>query len=174
MSIVAAPLALQVLSRVFGQPLEIPPAAVARLALISVLVPLAAGILLRALAPAVAARLVPVVGLAAKVLLPVAAVALLATAWQSVWAAVGNGGILAIVAFIVIGFAVGHLLGGPEREHSVVLGLSSACRHPAIAFTLASANFPGQHVGGAIILYLLVTVVLGIPYVKWNRQRIAS
>ena len=79
---------------------------------------------------------------------------------------------MAIVAFVLVGFAVGHLLGGPERETSVVLGLSSACRHPAIAFTIASANFPDRPLGGAIILYLLVSILIGIPYVRWNRRRL--
>ena len=31
-----------------------------------------------------------------------------------------------------------------ERETSLVLGMSCACRHPAIAFAIASANFPDQ------------------------------
>jgi BASS family bile acid:Na+ symporter len=101
----------------------------------------------------------------------VAAIALLAGVWRSVWDATGEGGILAIVVLVTAGLAIGHLLGGPERDESVVLGLSTACRHPAIAFAIASANYPEQRFGGAIILYLLVNALVGIPYVKWNRQR---
>jgi hypothetical protein len=37
----------------------------------------------------------------------------------------------------------------------MVLGMSCACRHPAIAFAIASANFPDQRFGGAILLYLI-------------------
>ena len=59
-----------------------------------------------------------------------------------------------------------------ERETSLVLGMSCACRHPAIAFAIASANFPDQRFGGAIILYLLLSLVIGVPYVRWNRSRI--
>jgi hypothetical protein len=110
----------------------------------------------RALAPAIAERFAGIVSLVAKVLLLVAAVVLIATVWRSVWDATGKGGILAVVFLVAAGLAVGHLLGGPKREESVVLGLSTACRHPAIAFTIASANYPEQRFGGAIILYLLV------------------
>ena len=76
-----------------------------------------------------------------------------------------------MVAFVIVGLLIGHLLGGPEREHSVVLALSTACRHPAIALTIASANFPDLRFGGTILLYLLVSIVVCIPYVAWQRRR---
>src|SRR5262245_22869259 len=47
--------------------------------------------------------------------------------------------------------AVGHVLGGPGRETSLVLGMSCAYWHPAVAFAIASSNFPDQRFGGAII-----------------------
>jgi len=174
LAIPAAPLAVEVLARFSGQPLDMDAAAIARLAMMSVLVPLAAGIIVRTFAPAIAERMAGVVRVGAKVLLLVAATALLAGVWRSVWDATGGGGILAIVFLVAAGLAVGHLLGGPRREESVVLGLSTACRHPAIAFAIASANYPEQRFGGAIILYLLVSALVGIPYVKWNRQRLSS
>jgi BASS family bile acid:Na+ symporter len=150
------------------------PAAIASLAMISVLAPLAAGTIVRAVAPAFAERSAGVVSLGARVLLLVAAVALLAGVWRSVWAATGQGAVLAIAVFVAAGLAVGHLLGGPKRDESVVLGLSTACRHPAIALAIASANYSEHRFGGAIILYLLVSAVAGIPYVIWNRQRLAA
>ena len=56
----------------------------------------------------------------------------------------------------------------------MVLGMSSACRHPAIAFTIASANFPDQRFGGVIVLYLILSFLIGIPYIWWNRRSIAQ
>ena len=174
LSIPAAPLAIEVLERLSNQPLGIEAAAIARLALMTVLGPIAAGMIVRAMAPAVAERVAGTVRLGARVLLLVGAIAMLAGVWRSVWAATGEGGVLAILVFIVAGLAVGHVLGGPEREESAVLALSTACRHPAIAFTIASANFPEERFGGAIILYLLVSALVGIPYVRWNRQQSLS
>jgi bile acid:Na+ symporter, BASS family len=174
LSIPAAPLAIEVVERLSHHPLEIAASAIAKLALVSVLVPMTAGMIVRAFAPAFAERIAGTVSFGAKVLLLVAAIALLAGVWRSVWAATGQGGILAILVFIGAGLAVGHLLGRPERDESVVLGLSTACRHPAIAFAIASANFPEEHFGGAIILYLVLSALVGIPYVRWNRQRLSA
>jgi BASS family bile acid:Na+ symporter len=171
LAIPAAPLAVEVLERFSEQPLGMDASAIARLAMVSVLAPLATGMIVRALAPAIAERIGGAVSLGARILLTVGAIALLAGVWRSVWNATGEAGILAIVVFVAAGLAVGHLLGGPQRDEAVVLGLSSACRHPAIAFAIASANYPEQRFGGAIILYLLVSGLVGIPYVKWNRQQ---
>jgi BASS family bile acid:Na+ symporter len=147
--------------------------AVARLAMITVLAPLAVGMVVRAVAPAIAGRIAGAVSLGAKVLLAVAAIALLAGVWRSVWDATGQGAIVAIVVLVATGLAIGHILGGPDRKESVVLGLSTACRHPAIAFAIASVNYPEQRFGGAIILYLLVSTLVCVPYVRWNRQRLS-
>jgi BASS family bile acid:Na+ symporter len=142
--------------------------------LVTVLVPLVTGMLVRARVPATAERIGPVLSLAAKLLLVAAAAVLLAVMWRSVWAATGQGAVAAITVFVVGSLAVGHLLGGPERETAVVLGMSCACRHPAIAFAIASANFPDQRFGGAILLYLVLSFLVGIPYVRWNRTRNAQ
>jgi BASS family bile acid:Na+ symporter len=174
LSIVSIPLTVAVLNQGLARPIAVAPSAIARLALVTVLVPFVAGIVVRARAPAMAERIGPALSLGAKLLLAVAAALILAGMWRSVWEATGQGAIVAITIFVVVGLAVGHLLGGPERETSVVLGLSCACRHPAIAFTVASANFPDQRFGGAIILYLVVSFLVGLPYVRWNRARIAG
>jgi len=173
LSIATIPLAVEVLERLFDRPFAIAPSSIARLALITVLVPLVAGIIVHARAPVMAERIAPGLSLGAQLLMAVAATVLLAGVWQSVWEVTGQGAIAAFTVFIVAGLAVGHLLGGPERETSLVLGMSCACRHPAIAFAIASANFPDQRFGGAIILYLLLSLLIGVPYVRWNRSRIA-
>jgi BASS family bile acid:Na+ symporter len=64
-------------------------------------------------------------------------------------------------------------MGGPDPEHSVVLALSSACRHPAIALSIAATNFPDERFGGTILLYLIVSAVVGIPYIAWQRKQVA-
>ena len=170
LSIATIPVAIEVMERLFNRPLAVAPSAVARLVLITVLVPLVAGVV-HARTPGMAERIAPVLSLGAKLLLVVAAVALFAGVWRSVWEATGQGAVVAITIFIVASLAIGHLLGGPKRETSVVLGMSCACRHPAIAFAIASANFPDQRFGGAIILYLLLSLLIGVPYVRWNKSR---
>ena len=171
LAIGAVPLSLAIVGRLIGRSFGMAAGDIARVVVIATLLPLLAGIAVRALLPGIAGRLEKPVGLLVKVLLPLAVVALLAGAWRAVWAAVGDGTVLAIVAFVVAGLLAGHLMGGPDPDHSVVLALSSACRHPAIALSIASTNFPGQQFGGAIILYVIVSTVVAIPYLAWIRRR---
>jgi BASS family bile acid:Na+ symporter len=99
-------------------------------------------------------------------------VLLLGTATQ-IWQAAVPSAIVALTLFTVAGLAIGHVLGGPDPDHSVVLALSTACRHPAIALTIATANFPDQRFAGTILLYLIVNAIVAIPYVTWLRRQAA-
>jgi BASS family bile acid:Na+ symporter len=106
--------------------------------------------------------------------MPLAIVALLAGSWRAVWAAIDAGSVIAMLAFVLAGLAIGHRLGGAIREHSTVLALSTACRHPAIALSIASANFPDQPFAGTILLYLIINALAGMPYVAWQRGKDAA
>ena len=71
-----------------------------------------------------------------------------------------------------MGLAIGHWLGGPSAEHRLVLALSTAIRHPAIALAIAKANSPDEpQLGATITLYLLVSLLIGIPYQIWQKRR---
>ncbi len=174
LSIVAVPVAVELLGRFLGRQLEAPSATIARVVLISTLVPLAAGMIVRAALPAVAYRLEKVVTLLGKVLLLLGVLALVAAALPEMWALIGNGNVLGIVIFNVAGLAIGHVLGGPNRDHSIVLALATACRHPAIALSLATANFPDQRFGATIVLYLIVSAIVSLPYLAWQRRQAAG
>ena len=173
-AIAAVPLVVGLLAHVFERPLAMGPGAIARIVLVAVVLPLVAGMAVRALLPRIAERLNKPVRLVANGLLLVAALALAAGSWQAIWAAIGDGTVFAIVAFLVAALLVGHLLGGPEPEHSTVLALSSACRHPAIALAIASANYPHEHFGGTILLYLLLNLIIALPYMIWQRRKAAK
>jgi BASS family bile acid:Na+ symporter len=171
LSIVAIPVILQILALVFSRPLEMSPGAIAGIVMKTTLLPLLAGMAVRAFVPALAKRIEKPVALIANVLLPVAVLALLSGALSSMWAAIGSGALVAMLIFTVAGLAVGHVLGGPDPGHAVVLALSTACRHPAIALTIAATNFPNLQFGPIMLLYLVVNAIAGIPYVKWQRRR---
>ena len=170
LSIVFIPLAVHFIGRFFNEPFGIALGSVARLALLTVLVPLAAGMVFRAMASKIADRIQKPVALIAIVLLGLGIVAILIAALPAVLALVGNGTIVVIVAFVVVGLAIGHLLGGEERNDQIVLAISTACRHPAIALAIANATYPQEKlVIGAILLYLVLNILVSIPYVKWQR-----
>ncbi len=171
-AIVTVPLSAEILQRVFGRPLGVAPGAIARVVLLMAVLPLAAGMTVRATLPALAGRIEPLVTGVARVLMPLAILALLAGTWRAVWAAVGDGSVVAMVAFVAAGLLVGHLSGAPDPEDSVVLALSSACRHPAIALSIAAANFPDEHFAGTILLYLIVNTIVGAAYLAWRRKQV--
>ena len=79
--------------------------------------------------------------------------------------------VIAILVFLAVGLAVGHVLGGPNPNNSVVLALSTACRHPAIALSIAAANFPEERFDAVILLYLILGAIAAVPYLAWHRRR---
>jgi bile acid:Na+ symporter, BASS family len=125
----------------------------------------------RAFLPGVASRIERPVELIARLLLPAAVVVLFAGAATSVWALVGDGTVVSMVILTVAGLAIGHVLGGPHPEQSVVLALSTACRHPALALTIATTNFPDRQFGAIILMYLIVSGIVCVPYLKWHQRR---
>lgn len=175
LAIVFVPLAVDLLGRVFARPLQISVATIAQLVFTTVLLPLAAGMTVRHFVPAFADRTAKPVSLVATVLLIASAIPIAVVAWPAVTSLIGNGTIIAIAAFVIVGLAAGHVLGGPASEDRTVLAFSTASRHPGVALAIASANFPGQKlVLGAVLLYLIVNAIVSIPYVEWRKKAHSS
>ena len=167
-AILFIPLALTLLTRVFGVPLQMTPGAVWSMVVWSLLAPLAAGLVIHQLAPAFAERIAYGVAKAGTMVLLVAAAPILARVWPAMISLIGNGTILAMIVLAILAMAAGHLLGGPEPENRVTLALASAGRHPAIALAIARANFPDEKLASAaVLLYLLVCGLATAPYLKW-------
>lgn len=172
LSILFTPLAVDLLGKAFGTPARMPPAAIARIVLVTVIVPLGAGMLIRRAASAFAERGSSLITLLATVLLIASVIPILFTAWPAIKSLIGNGTLITIVAFVLVGLAAGHLLGGPAPEDRTVQALSTAFRHPGVAMAIAGANFPDQKLTpAATLLYLIVSAIVSIPYVTWRKRR---
>jgi BASS family bile acid:Na+ symporter len=171
LAIVLVPLAVELVGRIFARSFATPAAAVARLVILSVLAPLATGMALRQFAPSVAERIAQPISLASVALLAIAVVPVLLTAWQPIVGLVSHGTILVLAAFVAVGAAVGHVLGGRRAEERGVLALASGSRHPGIALAIAHANFPDdKNVLPAVLLYLVVAALVAVPYLQWMRR----
>lgn len=169
------PFAGEVLDRIFPADFDIPPAAVAKLVSMTVLGPTLAGVVVHALAPRLAARLEGPLGKVGLLLLLAAAGLLLARAAPVVLQQIGDGTLLAIVSFVVLGLIVGHLIGGPAPGDRSVLALATACRHPAVAMGISRLAFPAEKaIAGAVLLYLIVNVIVCLPYIAWRRKALAA
>ncbi len=172
LAIMVVPAVLEILERIFGWSLHQPAAAIARVVLVSVLAPLAIGIMVHRLAPGIAERLAKPVSLLATILLVASVLPVLFTQWPAIASLIGNGTLVALAAFVIVGLAVGHLLGGPEPDDRTVLAFSTASRHPGVALTIAGTNFPGEKlVLAAVLLYVLVSGIVSIPYMMWSKRR---
>ena len=118
-------------------------------------------------------------GLAASALLNLFSIGLVAgivvvwiSAAPAMWLLIGNGTVIALAAFVLVGLAIGHVLGGPVPQNRTALAIATASRHPGIALILAKANFPADTLmGPALLLYLLVNAVVAIPYLLWTKRR---
>jgi BASS family bile acid:Na+ symporter len=174
-SIVWVPLAIEGIQRIFGIPLSVTPMDVLKVVGVLVIAPLLAGALVAAVARDFAARAAPLLSKVALALLAIAAVLVLFKFWPAVIAQVGNGTVLAIIGFVFVGLAVGHLLGGPDESERTVLATATASRHPGLAVALAQLTFPGDRAAIAtVLLYLLVSMLISTPYFVWRKRRGAA
>lgn len=171
LSIVFIPFAIELPEIFLGRPFSAAPGAIAAVVLKTALLPLAVGMTIRAVAPGIAERIAKPVSLVAKVLLPLAVVVLLYHVAPALWALIGDRTVAGMIIFVAAGLTVGHVLGRPNPDHSVVLALSTACRHPAIALTIAATNYPDRHFGATILLYLIVSAIVSFAYIIWQRHR---
>ena len=173
-SIITAPISLRMLDDLFGLAMDIPHAEIARPLVISVLLPLVAGLIFGRVAPKLSASWARIVAGVGTILLAAVILPQLVSLAPALRELVGDGTLLAIAAFALCTLFLGHLLGGPVEENRSVLALCTATRHPFIAITLIQANFPDEKLGvPAVFMALIVTSIASIPYVRMRKAKSA-
>jgi BASS family bile acid:Na+ symporter len=174
-AIVWIPLAGELLDPITPADINIPPLAVAKLVSMTVLGPTLTGIVVRLLAPRLAERAAAPLATVATVLLLAGLGLMLGKAAPTMLALLWDGTLLAIVIFIVFGLLAGHLLGGPTPGDRSVLALATASRHPGVAMAIAQLTVPAERsVPAALLLYLVVGMVVTLPYVSWRKKALAE
>jgi BASS family bile acid:Na+ symporter len=170
-SIVVVPISVALLGALFTTPMRVQPLPIAKLVVVGILLPLAIGIGVRAAAPATASRIAKPITLVSVVVLVAALIPILTTIWPAMRELIGNGTLAAIVGMTLAGLAIGHLLGGPDRDDRTVLALATAARHPAVAIAILAAVDPGGKYGAVVVLALLVGAIASMPYTVWSGRR---
>lgn len=166
LSVIVVPLGIWSIEAIEHIDADVP--RVAMMLALTVTLPLVAGMILHDLFPSIASRIVRPASLLGTGLLVVSILPVLVMEWGLVWSMVGNGTLVVLVLFALVGLTVGHLLGGPNPHDQVVLALATASRHPGVAIALAAVNT--EHVAPVavvVIWHLVVGVVLAGPYLKW-------
>jgi len=175
LAVVLVPVTIQIMDWALGAHVHFGGLHVAKLMLQAVLAPLAAGMLAARFLPRLqhfAPRLLAV----GSVLLIVGLVPLLLLAWKAFVTLAGNGTLLALAIFIAAGTLAGHLFGGPAAADRTTLAVATSARHPGVALAIAQANFPTQStlIAGTLVIYLLLRLILDVPYMRWRRSAPAS
>jgi len=163
---------VEVMNLIFGTQVHFGPLPVAKAIVLAILLPLAAGMALHHALQGSSPRFARSIGMVGTILLLVAILPLLVVAWRALQVVIGNGALLALALFVLAGLAAGHTLGGPNQSDRTALALATASRHPGLAIAIAGANFPAQVklVAGTVIIYLLLSQLLFIPYKRWRRS----
>lgn len=86
----------------------------------------------------------------------------------------GNGPALAVMAVMVLAaLAIGSLMAGPEPRERLTVSLVTSMRNPGLALLFAAIHAPDvPKVKIAVLSYLLVTVLLSIPFLRWQNRRL--
>jgi bile acid:Na+ symporter, BASS family len=171
LTMVLAPLSILLIGLAFSKDTHISPIAIGRMVALTVFAPFAVGLVIHRLNPTLAVRAAPIASKVGAVLLVVAFVPVLIKMWSPMIGLIGDGTLLAIIAFVLVGLAVGHLLGGPDPRYRTVLALATSTRHPGVAMVIAGASLEGAKlVAPALILYLLVSAIASAPYARWRKR----
>lgn len=171
LAIVIVPVGVRLLRMLFPQAMAVPVQAVVPVVFVSIIMPLVIGMILHSLTPAFAARSARWISLAGTILLVVALMPVLIRVWPLLHSMIGNGTLLVLALFAVIGLALGHFLGGPIDSDRTVLALATSTRHPGVALAIAAATFPEERAVLAVVLWhLIVGAVVPVPYVRWRKR----
>ena len=169
LAVVLAPVTIELMDCALGTHAHFSPGRVAALVAKTILIPLLAGRLASRFLPKTS-PMAPYLVTAGSVLLIAGFPPLLILGWRALGALSGNGAMLALAIFVIAGTATGHFLGGPRAEDRTALALATSSRHPGLALAIAQANYPEQNklVAGAIVIYLILRLIISVPYLRWS------
>lgn len=170
LTIVSVPLVLAITTTLFGRDDQVSIGVIARTTFLGVLLPLAIGLAIRGIAPELASRAWGIVYKLSMLLVLLAFLPILIKVWPAARELIGNGTLLAMGVVTVVCLAVGHMLGGPDLRDRATLAIASSVRHPGIAMSIASTSFADPRVSAAVLLFMLVGLVVSVPYTMWVKR----
>jgi BASS family bile acid:Na+ symporter len=131
---------------------------IARSLVLLMLLPLAAGLMLKSYQEGWATKAKHVLDWISNVSLVLFILLIVAANLDKVLDVFGTRGILAALLFVVLGCATGWLLGGPGDETKRVLALGTGQRNIAAAIVIASGSFSDPRV----VVMVIVVAIIGL------------
>lgn len=172
LSIVAIPVLVDLMGRLTEHDYGVAPGAIASYVGLVLGLPLVLGLIVRRISTDAARRLARPLTRVAFAVTSVAIAVAVAVNVPEMIKLIDVRTILGMVLFTLGALGVGHLMGGPRPYDAMVLARASATRHPAIALTIATANFPEHKFTPALMLCLIINAVISAAYVRHQRSRL--
>ena len=150
---------------------QVNPWNIARFLVLLLLVPLIGGLIVKARAALLAARLQPVLERVSSVALLLMLVLLIALNFQAVLRIFGTGAIAAALLFAVLTAVAGWLLGGRDPAQKIVLGLGTSLRNIPAALVVSVQNFKDPNVSVMVIVTTLAGTLILVPAARMMGKR---
>src|SRR5437667_123993 len=145
---------------------SVDPTKIALSLVLLMLLPLGAGLLVKARFGHVADRIRTPLNRISSLSLVLLIVLLLVTNIRNVFSLLGTRGILASILFILVGVAIGWLLGGPAFGTKGVLALGTAQRNIAAALVVGGKNFDDPYVLVMVVVVAVVGLLILMPLAR--------
>jgi BASS family bile acid:Na+ symporter len=170
LAVVTVPASVAILDWIFAADFTVTPFHIGRQVFFAQLLPMALGAALRAVRPALAARLEAPLGRVANVLLLLLVIALLADL-PSIIAAVGWAPTIAGVGITLCALAIGAAFAWRDAEVRPAAAVAAAMRNPGLALVIATVNHAPPGVTAAVIGYALGLGATMVAFVQWSKRR---
>jgi BASS family bile acid:Na+ symporter len=139
------------------------------------LLPLAAGMIVRNRSERWSARLRPVFSFISNISMLLTLVLLIGLNFTAMLGTFGSGAVAVGMVFVALSTVIGYVLGGPGVSTRSVLALGTGQRNVAAALLIATQNFPSEP---SVVVMLLVTTFAGLVVLlltaRWCARRSAS
>jgi bile acid:Na+ symporter, BASS family len=153
---------------------SVDPMKIARSLVLTMMLPLAVGLVVRARYAIAAARGAALLNQVSTLSLILVIVLLSVTNVRNILDLFGTRGVLASVLFLIVGFGLGWLLGGRAVETKSVLALGTAQRNIAAALVVAGQSFTDPRVVVMVVVVAVVGLLVLMPGARWVGARRAG
>ena len=174
LSIVIVPATVAILAHIYGSSVSVSPLQIAENVALGVVAPLLAGLALHAVAPAFSEKVAPTLRRLSMLVVLLIVIPVIVSLWPAISTLAGDGALLAMALTSAAGLAAGHLLGGPGLGDRGALAQTAVTRHPGIAILIANAAGGDKRVTAAVIAFMLVGLLVAIPYQVWLGRRMRA
>jgi BASS family bile acid:Na+ symporter len=139
---------------------------IAKSLIVTMLIPLAIGLLIKSHSPDAAAEYQPVMSKVSSVSMLILLVVGLGLNISKIIDLIGSGGLVALLLFIVGSLAIGLLLGGRDPQVRSVLGLGTAQRNVAAAILVSAQNFGGTNTLSFVLVAAILLLLVLLPVAR--------